>query len=145
MLSRATILQVLLMGLVFVFSYLAGNPVPAEYAYPIIVALSVSMGLQNATARKLAVPDLTTTVLTLTMTGIFADSRIAGGSGSKAGRRVIAVVAMFIGALVGVLAILYASIVYPLALALLIIALVSVASWRLSTREQTLNGTTGKG
>jgi len=28
------------------------------------------MGLQNATARRLAVPDLTTTVLTLTLTGI---------------------------------------------------------------------------
>ena len=33
------------------------------------------MGAQNATARKLAVPDLTTTVLTLTITGIAADSR----------------------------------------------------------------------
>ena len=30
----------------------------------------ISMGIQNATARKLAVPDLTTTVLTLTITGV---------------------------------------------------------------------------
>ena len=32
------------------------------------------MGIQNATARRLAVPDLTTTVLTLTLTGLAADS-----------------------------------------------------------------------
>src|SRR6188474_1807422 len=38
--------------------------------YLIIAALSIAMGLQNATARRLAVPDLTTTVLTLTLTGI---------------------------------------------------------------------------
>jgi hypothetical protein len=30
----------------------------------VIVLLAVAMGVQNATARKLAVPDLTTTVLT---------------------------------------------------------------------------------
>jgi hypothetical protein len=55
------------------------------------------MGLQNATARKLAVPDLTTTVLTLTITGMVADSRLAGGGGSRAGRRLISVLAMFTG------------------------------------------------
>ncbi len=59
------------------------------------------MGIQNATARKLAVPDLTTTVLTLTITGVAADSSIAGGSGSVAGRRLVAVAAMFVGALTG--------------------------------------------
>ena len=53
------------------------------------------MGIQNATARKLAVPDLTTTVLTLTITGVAADSAIAGGAGSVAGRRLVAVTAMF--------------------------------------------------
>jgi hypothetical protein len=45
------------------------------------------MGVQNAAARKLAVPDLTTTVLTLTLAGIAADSTIAGGRGSKAVRQ----------------------------------------------------------
>jgi uncharacterized membrane protein YoaK (UPF0700 family) len=51
----------------------------------LILLLGLAMGLQNATARGLAVPDLTTTVLTLTITGISADARprrrwrIAGG------------------------------------------------------------------
>jgi uncharacterized membrane protein YoaK (UPF0700 family) len=121
-------IQALLLGSAVIFSILAGNPVPIVYAYPLIIALGISMGLQNATARKLAVPDLTTTVLTLTMTGIFADSRLAGGSGSKAGRRLISVLAMFTGALLGVLMILYVSIVYPLVIAFIVIALVSLTA-----------------
>jgi len=36
--------------------------------------LAVAMGAQNAVARRLAVPDLTTTVLTLTVTGLVADA-----------------------------------------------------------------------
>ena len=56
------------------------------------------MGVQNATARRLAVPDLTTTVLTLTLTGIAADSRLAGGSGANTARRLLSVAAMLLGA-----------------------------------------------
>lgn len=69
--------------------------------YVLITLLSVSMGAQNAMARRIGVPDLTTTVLTLTITGISADSRVAGGTGSKAGRRLVSALAMFLGALVG--------------------------------------------
>ena len=61
------------------------------------------MGIQNATARALAVPDMTTTVLTLTITGISADSSAAGGASSKLGRRLIAIASMFVGALIGAL------------------------------------------
>jgi hypothetical protein len=49
------------------------------------------------------VPDLTTTVLAPTLTGIAADSRLAGGKRGHPGRRVIAVTAMFSGALLGAL------------------------------------------
>jgi uncharacterized membrane protein YoaK (UPF0700 family) len=89
------------------------------------------MGLQNAVARKLAVPDLTTTVLTLTITGVAADSVLAGGGGSKAGRRFVAVCAMMTGALVGAALILRGLVVYPLALALGVMVLVAVITWRL--------------
>ena len=53
---------------------LTASPMPAGLRYALIVSLALAMGAQNATARKLAVPDLTTTVLTLTITGIAADS-----------------------------------------------------------------------
>ncbi|MGA2665895.1 MAG: DUF1275 family protein, partial [Nitrososphaerales archaeon] len=145
LLWTATEVQALLLAAAAALSAVAGDPVPAGYGYVVIVALGVSMGLQNATARKLAVPDLTTTVLTLTITGIFADSRSAGGGGSKAGRRAVSVLAMFSGALVGVLAILYASVVYPLVIALAVIAVVSLAGRALSGRARPSEAAVGKG
>jgi uncharacterized membrane protein YoaK (UPF0700 family) len=48
--------------------------------YSLIALLALAMGAQNAAARRLAVPDRTTTVLTLTLTGLAADSTWAGGS-----------------------------------------------------------------
>ena len=53
--------------------------------------------------RRLGVPDLSTTVLTMTMTGLTADSRLARGSGAATQRRVAAVALMFTGALAGAL------------------------------------------
>lgn len=67
----------------------------------VIALLGAGLGLQNATARKLAVPDLTTTVVTLTLTGLAADSSPAGGGNPRALRRVTAVAAMLAGALAG--------------------------------------------
>ena len=46
------------------------------------------MGLRNATVRRLAVPDLTTTVLTLTLTGFAADLSFAGGNNPRSLRRI---------------------------------------------------------
>ena len=60
----------------------AGDTIGSDSRYALIVLLALAMGVQNATARRLAVPDLTTTVLTLTLTGIAADSKLAGGSGA---------------------------------------------------------------
>jgi uncharacterized membrane protein YoaK (UPF0700 family) len=67
----------------------------------VIALLAFAMGVRNATVRRLAVPDLTTTVLTMTLTGLAADSRLAGGDGAGTARRVVAVVAMFAGACAG--------------------------------------------
>ncbi|HEX5925189.1 MAG TPA: YoaK family protein [Baekduia sp.] len=69
----------------------------------VIALLALGMGVRNATVRKLAVPDLTTTVLTMTLTGLAAESPLAGGNGSGTVRRTSAVVAMLVGALVGAL------------------------------------------
>ena len=97
--------------------------------YAIIIVLSLATGIQNASIRKLAVPDLTTTVLTMTVTGIGADSALGGGAGSKSGRRVLAIGAMFVGALLGALLVLHVRIVVPLAIALVMIMFVAWASY----------------
>ena len=100
-------------------------PIPAGLRYALIASLSLTMGAQNATARKLAVPDLTTTVLTLTITGMAADSPLAGATGTHLARRLISVAAMFAGALAGALLVLRVHIVYPLVIALVILAVVA--------------------
>jgi len=71
--------------------------------YAIIALTAVAMGFRNATVRLLKVPDLTTTVLTLTLTGLAADSTLAHGTNPNLGRRISAVVAIFVGALIGAL------------------------------------------
>ena len=132
LLSVTATLQTVLLSAAVVLAALSGNPVPASYSYSLIIVLGIAMGLQNATARKLAVPDLTTTVLTLTIVGIAADSQLVGGSGSRAGRRLIAAAAMFVGALVGSLLIFHVSIVFPLVIALIVVVIIAVTTRVLS-------------
>jgi len=93
-------------GLCFVAAWVAIGydivtltPMPTLYA--LIVLTAVAMGLRNATVRQLAVPDLTTTVLTLTLTGLAADSAFAGGHSPRLGRRLAAVLAILAGSAVG--------------------------------------------
>ena len=74
---------------------------PAYQLYAMIVLTALSMGLRNATVRQLQVADITTTVLTLTLTGLAADSSVAGGTNPRPVRRIFSIVALFVGALCG--------------------------------------------
>jgi uncharacterized membrane protein YoaK (UPF0700 family) len=80
-----------------------GSATPPSRLYTVIVLTALAMGLRNATVRRLAVPDLTTTVLTRTLTSVAADSSVAGGDNPRIGRRVASVALMFAGAAVGTL------------------------------------------
>lgn len=82
----------------------------------VIALLALAMGLRNATIRRIAVADLTTTVLTMTLTGLAADSPLFGGTGKGSTRRTSAVLGMLAGALAGAL-LLKASLILPLAAA----------------------------
>jgi len=86
--------------------------------------LAASFGLQNATVRRLAAPDLTTTVLTLTLVGLAADSHLAGGPGARPHRRLGSVLAMLAGAATGALLLRITSptLVIALAAVLVIVA-----------------------
>src|SRR5271154_5158716 len=57
----------------------------------LVALLALAMGLRNATVRRLAVPDLTTTVLTMTLTALAAESPLFGGTGKGSTRRIAAV------------------------------------------------------
>jgi len=130
--SSAAGIQAIFLAASVIFAALGGNPVTAGYRYALIVALAVAMGIQNAAVRKLAVPDLTTTVLTLTIAGMAADSALAGGPGSQAGRRLIAVVTMLAGALIGAVLVRHDLGSYALAIGLVTIAVGGVASYVMS-------------
>jgi uncharacterized membrane protein YoaK (UPF0700 family) len=116
-LRAASTTQVLLFTLALVLAITAGRPLQTAARYALIVAMALAMGVQNAAAQRLAVPELTTTVLTRTLTGLASEAGLAGGAGSKLGRRAVAVVAMLLGALAGGLLVLHVSIASALALA----------------------------
>jgi len=119
-------------GLVFgtwIIATIATAPYADGPRYLLIALLGAAMGVQNAAARALAVPDLTTTVLTLTVTGIAADSHLAGGPGSKAGRRVLAALAMFAGALAGAALVRHGNPALPLLVAAVVLAGATVAAF----------------
>ena len=128
----ALVVEVLVVAAAFIVAEVSGSPAEAGTRYPLLILLGLGMGVQNAAARSLAVPDLTTTVLTLTITGTAADSRLAGGPGSRAGRRLLSAVAMFVGGLIGALILLHGRHALPLLLATVLLATACGTAWWLS-------------
>ena len=90
---------------------------PDERLYAIIALTAVSMGFRNATIRQFKIPDLTTTVLTLTLTGLAADSALGGGSNTNWPVRTAAVLAIFVGAVFGALLLSHSGIALALFIA----------------------------
>jgi uncharacterized membrane protein YoaK (UPF0700 family) len=99
------------------------------------VILAAAMGIQNATARALVVPDLTTTVLTLTLTGLSADSTLGSGKRTPPWRRIASVAAMLAGALVGAALVLHVSATAAIGLAAAALAVIALATSLLSDRR----------
>lgn len=83
------------------------DPKGAELAgpalYGVIALTAAAMGLRSATVVPLADPDLKTTVLTLTITALAADSRLARGRGERWERRTLSILMLSLGALSGAL------------------------------------------
>ncbi len=80
---------------------------PEARLYGMILLTAIAMGLRTATVRALGIPDITTTVLTTTVTELAADSPLAGGNHPRTGRRIASVLAMFGGAALGTLLLHY--------------------------------------
>lgn len=69
----------------------------------VTTTVAAAMGLQAAAARVVAVKDVTTVVVTSTITGLAADSILGTGKGGASTRRAAAVVLLISGAFVGAL------------------------------------------
>ncbi len=79
---------------------LVGEPGrPLQYA--LTAALGIAMGCQAAAARHVAVKDVTTVVVTSTITGLASDSVLGKGGGQPWRRRAGAIVLIGLGALTG--------------------------------------------
>jgi uncharacterized membrane protein YoaK (UPF0700 family) len=69
--------------------------------YTVIAMLAFAMGIRNAAVQRLGATDMSTTVLTSTLTRLASDSSLAGGTNNKAAYRATSVLCMFGGAVVG--------------------------------------------
>ncbi|WP_214106137.1 DUF1275 family protein [Acrocarpospora catenulata] len=79
----------------------AAEDVPAPLAVATTTLLGAVMGLQAGSARHIAVAEVTTVVVTSTLTALASQSRIAGGTGDRNGRRAVAVALLLGGAAAG--------------------------------------------
>ncbi len=142
-LRSATVSEFALLGVALIVAGTFGGPAAAHgtlhlaagtatFGPGIIDALAallaVAMGIQNAVARKLAVPDLTTTVLTMTLTGIGHDSRSGHRGHVTLTRRVLVVATMLAGGVVGAELVLNVGTIVPLAVATALVAIVAAGA-----------------
>jgi len=67
---------------------------------------SLALGIQAATARAIAVKDVTTVVVTSTLTGLGADWFLGSGLRAGTARRVVTVLVLLLGAAIGALLLL---------------------------------------
>ena len=94
------------------------------------------MGIRNSIVRKLGVQDVTTTVMTMAISGLAGESLLAGGSRERAERKLVSIVALFSGALVGTVLLLNWGFGLPLGLCAVLAAVVGVTAGVRSTRSE---------
>lgn len=83
--------------------WLAVGPLEEYLLLMVTGVLAVVMGAQAISVRAVGVSDVTTIVVTSTLANLAADSHLAGGRGQRALRRLGAVAAMGLGAVLGAL------------------------------------------
>jgi uncharacterized membrane protein YoaK (UPF0700 family) len=123
-------IELVLVTVALIVSAIEGRDLGNIARDSVAAILAVSMGVQNAVVRHLKVPDLTTTVLTMTLTGIVADIRTQGAA--VAVRRLLAVLTMLGGAALGAGLVIHSQPAVALAVAagLIADAMAFLVAWR---------------
>jgi uncharacterized membrane protein YoaK (UPF0700 family) len=114
--------ELVLVGVAATIATLDGAPLADATRDWLVALIAVGLGAQNAVARHLAVPDITTSVLTMTLTGIAADLRT--GNPRVRLRRGLSIAAMLAGAYLGAALTLHAGIASALWTAAAVLAMV---------------------
>ncbi len=104
-----------------------GAPGAGGLIYAIVGLSALGMGMQNAVARHLAVPGLTTTVITVALTGFMVDLPALGVAGPAQRRAGLGVLALFLGAGIGATLMVYARAVAPLVTVLSVATVATIA------------------
>ncbi len=97
--------------------------------------LALGMGTRNAAVRRIGVRDMSTSVLTTTLTGLASDSSLGGGTNPNARLASTSVLSMFGGALVGAVLVLHAGATWSLSVAAGIVAATAVYFARTAPQE----------
>lgn len=80
---------------------LTGRAPSGPLSIAVICLLGSAMGIQTATARHLAVRDVNTVVVTTVVAGLAADSRLGARRHQPVARRVVGILAIGTGAVIG--------------------------------------------
>jgi len=126
LLVTAALTEAILVSAAGVVAYVAAAVASGWGRFTVIAILAFAMGIRNSCVRRLAVPDMTTTVLTQVLTGFAADSRLAGGGNPRAARRGAAVVMMLAGAVTGAALYLHVDAGLPLLIAAVLAAATAI-------------------
>ena len=130
LMANGILVEVVVGGIALIASIVTSDLAGELAQYELIVLLALAMGMQSAVARKLGVPDLPTTVLTLTLAGLAADSSLAGGNNLRASRRLLATGSVLLGAAAGAWLIFHLGICAVLAVAFVLLAASGIAAYR---------------
>jgi uncharacterized membrane protein YoaK (UPF0700 family) len=122
----ATLVKIALIATALIVVIAARLPLDVTHREIAVALLAFSMGVQNASARSIGIPDLTTTVLTMTMTALAAESTPAGGTNHRWEWRASAIGAMFVGGFAGGWCVLHQGVATALGLVLVLLAITGV-------------------
>jgi uncharacterized membrane protein YoaK (UPF0700 family) len=125
--AAAVLIETVMLGVALIVSIAAGHTLSIAQTDVIAASAAIGLGLQNAVVRRLAVPDLTTTVLTMALTGIAADA-LARESRPAVIRRAAAVLTMLIGAIIGAQLVIHAGRTSGLAAAVGLVAVTAIVA-----------------
>jgi uncharacterized membrane protein YoaK (UPF0700 family) len=141
LLASGSAFQLVLVTAALVLAAASGSGLSPVSRDIVAAVLAVGTGMQNAVVRRLAVPDMTTTVLTITLTGIAADIH-AGKPTAAFARRLLSVATMLAGGVGGAELVLHAGPPAALALAAAVLAAVTAAAARTASTPGTWRSTT---
>jgi uncharacterized membrane protein YoaK (UPF0700 family) len=129
LLHRATMIMLVPLVVALVLCVLWGSQLHTHSQYLLVALLALAMGIQGAAARAIAVADLTTLVLTMTLTSLVADASKNLRSVDNV-RRLLSILAMLLGAAVGTVFTVNQNSIVPMVIVTGLVALVSLLSYR---------------